>query len=384
MLDTFLNPQRRFGHDVITRISASSDSTIFCQLVQQIRERIFSSISQALRQISLPYNKIESLVFSGNTTMLHLLFELEVSSMGIYPYHTKRLNFNDFKPADIGADMFPHSQIYALPTVSSFLGGDLTGGLTLCYEMGLRSHTFFIDLGTNGELSLINSAGEIFATSCAMGPALEGMNISCGMTADVGAITHVWTDKGSLRYEMIGDSTPVGITGTALIDILSILLEENILTDEGAFANDIDSMLLPSPAKYLLKGNVKQINLWGDISLTQKDVRNVQLAKGASLTASRILLKEAGCSSEEIEQVIIAGAFGKHLNMDNFKRLKFIPGFSAASYHFLGNTSLKAAERACFEQNFLKKASLIRDRVHEIELSMRPTFNKEFIDALNF
>jgi len=383
-IGAFLNPQRRFGDDVITRIAASSKPRAFGQIVHCIREEIFSTITQALKEMSLPLNRIEKIVFSGNTTMLHFLFGLDVSSMGVYPYEVNRLDFDDFTPADIEADMLSHSQICAIPARGAFLGGDLVGGLCLCYEDGFKANTFFIDLGTNGELFLINKADEIFATSCAMGPALEGMNISSGMTADVGAITHVRAESDSLQYQMINSGTPVGITGTALIDIVSIFLKRNIIMGSGAFARDIDRIPLLVPAIYEATKDARQVNLWGDIALTQKDIRSLQLAKGASLAASRFLLKESGCTSRDVERVLIAGAFGEHLDIDHFKRLKFIPEFSNASYHFLGNTSLKAAQSACLDQGFLKKASDLRDRIHVIELSMNPDFYEEFMSAMEF
>ena len=258
------------------------------------------------------------------------------------------------------------------------------GGLAFCYEQGLNKNTFFIDMGTNGELYLINSSGEIYATSCAMGPALEGMNISWGMTADNGAITHIWSEQEIFEYHMINNGTPVGITGTALIDIIAELLDRNVILATGAFLRDHDTMLLPEPARFDNRGAVKQITLWNDIALTQKDIRSVQLAKGASLAASRFLLMEAGCAPEDIEQVIIAGAFGEHMDLENFKRLSFIAPFPNAQYHFLGNTSLKSAEKVCMDSSFLVMASELRDRVKEVELSMNPAFNDEFINSMNF
>jgi uncharacterized 2Fe-2S/4Fe-4S cluster protein (DUF4445 family) len=382
LLNTFFNPQRRFGHDVITRISAASDTKNFKSLIRLLQEEIFLSVIQALEALAIPHERIKKIIVSGNTTMLHLFFGFDVSSIGVYPYKPLHIDFNGLSATDAGARMFRHAQVRALPALSGFLGGDLLGGLGLCYEQGFTKNTFFIDLGTNGEIFLINKAGEIYATSCAMGPALEGMNIVCGMTADSGAITHVWEENRQLRYDMIKDGGPVGITGTALIDIIAVLLGLGIITSDGAFIKETKN--LPSPAAFDAKGHVRQINLWKDIVLTQKDIRSVQLAKGASLAASNILLKKAGCSLEDIEDVIIAGALGKHVDLDNFKKLKFIPDFPNAKYHVLGNTSIQAAERSCVDSGFLDRVTLLRNKVTEVELSMDPGFNEEFIASLNF
>jgi len=217
-----------------------------------------------------------------------------------------------------------------------------------------------------------------------MGPAFEGMNISSGMTADVGAITHIGADNNKLDFEMLGESAPVGMCGTALIDIIAHFLRMGVILPSGAFSKEISNIELPTPARYLHDGNLKMIKLWDEITLTQKDIRNVQLAKGASLSAALILLDEAGCSLRDIEQVLIAGAFGQHLDIENFKQLRFLPDFPNAEYHFLGNSSLTAAERACLDPGFLEKARSARDRVQVVELSGHTDFNKQFVEAIKF
>jgi uncharacterized 2Fe-2S/4Fe-4S cluster protein (DUF4445 family) len=271
-----------------------------------------------------------------------------------------------------------------MPAVSAFLGSDFVGGLNVCHEKGFGENTFFIDLGTNGELFLINGSKKIFAASCAMGPALEGMNISCGMTADSGAVTHAWIDSGFLKYRMIGPESPVGITGTALIDIISIFLAEEIIQDNGAFSADLQQRSFPHPARFSDGLKSKQICLWENIAISQRDVRNLQLAKGASLTASKLILEAADCSPDNVRHVLIAGAFGTHLDLDNFKRLGFIPDFPNATFHFLGNTSLAAAARACAADEFLAEASHLRSQVTELDLAGHPSFSSQFIAALNF
>jgi uncharacterized 2Fe-2S/4Fe-4S cluster protein (DUF4445 family) len=305
--------------------------------------------------------------------------------MGIYPYLAQLLDFHGFKPEDIDChDIFPNAHVLALPAVSAFIGSDLIGGLALCHAEGFRRNTFFIDMGTNGELFLINSKGRIVSASCAMGPALEGMNISCGITADPGAITHVHILHNKLKYETIPNGPPLGITGTALIDLLSILLQGGHLTTSGAFHSRIDTQLLPAPMRYVRTAQMRQLTLWGNIALTQADIRNVQLAKGASLAAARILLKETDCLPDDIDHVIVAGGFGQHILPDNFRRLKFIPDFPSAQYHFLGNTSLKAAERACFDKGFIGEAYRLRNKIREIDLARHPDFEREFIAAMKF
>jgi len=383
-LESFLNPQRRFGHDIISRIAAANDPENHRTMTRNIRQAIFGTIQRELEAMGLPFRRIEKIVFSGNTTMIYLLFGLDVSPLGRYPFQATTLDFLNFSSRDFHADLFPEARIFALPSASAFLGGDFMGGLTLCRENGFIENTFFMDLGTNGELYIQNGSGSVHAASCAMGPALEGMNMSCGMTADTGAITHAWIDGENLEYEMIGNGSPSGLTGTAMIDLVACFLKLGLIQKNGAFSPDLKERKLPGPARYAEDPKNRRILLWNDIAVTQADIRNLQLAKGAGLAASRLLLRAAGCKAEDIRHVLIAGALGSHLAPDNFRRLGFIPEFPQAAFHDLGNTSLQAAGRAGMQDEFLRKAIHLRDYVNELNLAVHPEFGREFISAMNF
>lgn len=376
-LDAFLNPQRRYGDDVISRIAAADDPAVHARLSDLIRQAIAGSLSQALTHMGLPYERIESLAVSGNTTMLYLLLGLDVASLGRAPYVAAE---HDFDGLSLDLGLLPDKPVSILPIQSAFLGADLVGGLAICHELGYQARTLFIDLGTNGELFLIDPQGQVWAASCAMGPALEGMNISCGMTAAEGAITHVRDENHSLDYEMLGQGIPAGISGTALIDLLAIFLKKGGITSQG----NLLPVPLPSPAHFVGDQGHKRIDLWDTIAITQKDIRQVQLAKGASLAASRRLLTEAGCVPDDIEQVIIAGAFGAHLDLANFRRLGFLPHLPRATYTYIGNTSLMAAAAACREPAFMEQARRLRDQVREVALAQDQGFQRLYLDALAF
>ena len=379
-LDAFLNPQRRYGHDVISRIAAATDPDKAKRQSSLIRHAVLNSLGRACTHMGLPSSAVTRIMFSGNTTMLTLLFGLDATPLGCSPYTAPDLDFDRFSPADIEARMFPQARISTLPALSAFLGGDLMGGLAVCQAKGLKRSVFFIDLGTNGELFLCDPDGNIFAASCAMGPALEGMNISCGMSADEGAITHVHLKEGRLVHEMLGPGKPVGIAGTALIDILALFLKRGIITPQGA----LTCSPLPTPARYRDDGLWRRIELWNDIGLTQQDVRNVQLAKAATMAAGRLLLKASGCSADAVEHVVIAGAIGQHLYLDHFRTLGFIPDFPKAKYRYLGNTSLMAAQCACIDDAFLPRVRALRKSVSEVGLAGHPDFEREFLKAMAF
>lgn len=381
-LGDFLNPQRRYGHDVISRIAAARNKKTADDMTRRIRNAIKTSTLRALEAIGLRTDRIDRIVISGNTTMLYFFFGLDVSPLGTHPYRAECLDLSGFRPADVGMEEFACAEIEAMPILSAFVGGDAVSGFSLYYSDGLKKNTFYIDLGTNGEIVVVNSRGEIRAASCAMGPALEGMNISCGMSAGDGVITHARLEGGTMVYDMMGEGDPAGLSGTALIDIVSLLLESGGITYRGTIA--VPGYVLPAPSEIVTSGKGKSVRLWGRLFLTQGDLRNLQLAKGASFAASQLLLEVSECGAEKIERVIIAGALGRNLDMENFRRLGFIPEFPNAEYIITGNASLEAAALACRKDNFLKRAREIRDRMTEVPLAGSDDFRRGFIDALEF
>ena len=384
LTDTFLNPQRRFGDDTMSRIAAAADTAVFKKQVQLIREAIYSSCIRTISALSLTAEKIKRIAVCGNTTMLHFLFGMNVSSMGTYPFTPEAFDFAIHSPETIDMPLFADAELLSLPAISAFLGSDVLGGLAICFEDGFDKNTCFIDLGTNGEIFLINNDGNIYAASCAMGPALEGMNISCGMTATSGAITHFSLSNGKVKFEILGDELPVGLSGTGLIDLIAILHRANIIQDSGAFNGELETMRLPEPLVFSVQDQMKHILLSDGVSLSQADIRNLQLSKGASHAATELLMVESNSQKSKIDNVVIAGSLGEHLSIDQFNHLGFLPEFPNAEFSFRGNTSLMAAQKVCIEPEFIKMASLLRDRVIEVQLNCQPEFNDKFVDALNF
>ena len=376
---SFLNPQRRWGHDVISRIAAAADPAARDALESILCVSILSSIDDGLAGTGIMLSRITRLVLAGNTTMTYFFSGLNTAPLGAHPYTAAVKDFPRIVLPAAGVHALP-GHVSALPVASAYLGGDLVGGLALLDERSRRSGVFFIDLGTNGEMFLRTKGGDIFAASCAMGPALEGMNISHGMTADEGAITHITMSASGPLCEVMGGGKPLGISGTGLIDAVSLMLESGLVSASGAFTKGA----LTGPFTAVTHNGVKAARIAGDVHVTQKDIRSLQLAKGASLAGARILLKEAGSAPEEIDQVFIAGAFGENLSIDHFKRLAFIPSFPRARYHFSGNTSLAAAARACVDPSFMERARTLRDATRVVELSIHPEFNDEFVKCLDF
>lgn len=375
---TLLNPQRRFGHDVITRISNAQNPEVLSKLTQLLTDTIISLITTSCKLSQTEYTNIQTIAISGNTVMSYSFLGIDITQLGTYPYATSVTSFNEYSNYRPFKNTFPKATVCVLPVVSAFLGGDFLGGIATMYKKG--SNSFFFDIGTNGEMAIIKKDGSIIATSCAMGPALEGMNISSGMTATEGAITHFMLQDATLACTSLG--TPSGLSGTALVDIIAILLQVGIIDSTGVIKTIPENLKNQISVEY--NNGIKTLKICNGITLTQIDIRNVQLAKAASLAASRILLKEAGLTEQDIDTVFIAGAFGKNVDINNFIRLSFIPNFQSAHYHAIGNTSLQAAVEALTNPEFRERLLNIRNSINAIDLSLHSDFNDEFIRSVNF
>lgn len=376
-LPTVMNPQRRYGHDVIARIAAAADPEKRKHLTGSLRRTIAFLLERLYRHRPVLAGAVEELVIAGNTAMTYFFFGIDTSPLGTFPYLTSKIDFDTDDIHDSEKTLPDIRKISALPVASAFLGGDLVGALALTGREGIPDNTLFFDIGTNGEMFLTIGGGEVYATSCAMGPALEGMNISRGMTAAPGAINHFYLTNNRLHYNVINDIEPVGISGTALVDALSLFLEYGLMARSGSIKTETtcpDGVEVKNLAFHIGKS----------LAITQKDIRAIQLARAASFAAARILMKEAGLSPGEIKKVIIAGSFGENLSLEHFKNLHFLPALPRADYTFAGNTSLAAALAAARDVSFIEHAEKLRDRLHVIDLASHPDFNETYLAAMDF
>ncbi len=377
-LPSVMNPQRRYGHDVIARIAALDDP----EKAHHLTGALLRTIAQMYREIInfRPELKglITQLVVSGNTTMSYLFLGLDARPLGTFPYEAPVLTFTDDMTEKARDILQGIKKIRVLPGASAFLGGDLTGGLALMEREGIPEGTLFFDMGTNGEMFLKNGEGSLVATSCAMGPALEGMNISSGMTAAPGAVNHLSIRKNTLEISVIDDEPPAGIAGTGLIDCISLLLDRGLIDRSGSIAKGITETGVTGLSLEGLSFIIAE-----GITITQKDIRNIQLARAASFAGAAILLKEGNLPAGKIKKVIIAGSFGENLNLEAFKNLKFLPDFKNAEYSFVGNTSLRAAA-AAVDDSFYKEVEAQSRAMRIVDLASHQDFNDLYMESMNF
>ena len=374
-----LNPQTAWGGDVITRIdycrkSENGLSVLRSALIEQIGAMLDETLGRGLGR-----DQVYLMTAAGNSTMLHILAGVNPVSLALAPFRPVFLKPLVIDAQRYGLPMAPQGRLVLLPGASAYVGADIIGGLAAVDYRSALPCTLFIDIGTNGEIVLIESPDRLVATSCAMGPALEGMNISRGCRAVPGAIDSV-TIGGDLelRFTTIGgDLPPVGICGSGLVDLVAALLSTGAVSPRGAFHTGAGGKFSDR-----LRGD--RYHLTEDVFITQKDIRQVQLAKAAAITAILTLLGEAGRSVTDLQQIIVAGSFGYHLNPESLKRIGLLPGDYFGPVAFAGNSSLSGASLVVRSRRMLGEMERLASAVRVLELGAHPDFKKRFLSMLDF
>jgi uncharacterized 2Fe-2S/4Fe-4S cluster protein (DUF4445 family) len=360
-----VNPQRTYGADVVSRIKISNEG-MSGTLSMMIRKELLHGIHMLLKEDQIAFDSIKQIIICGNTTMIHLLMEYSCDGLGSFPYIAVNLSLINTYTDDIFGteEKIP---IMILPSISVYVGGDITAGLLACEIYLKEKPCLFIDLGTNGEIVLGNKE-RLLVTSTAAGPAFEGGNISCGVGSIPGAICHASFDDGILRFETIDKQPPVGICGTGVIEIVSELLKEGVVDSSG---------LLLDPyfdGGYPIAG----------MKLIQDDIRELQLAKAAIRAGVDTLLDSFGIAYEQLDEVYIAGGFGYHLDVDKAIYIGLLPEEIKDKVLALGNTSLSGAICAITDSEAKNKLDQIIASAEEIHLSNIDEFRDLFIKYLSF
>ncbi len=371
-----LNPQTIFGGDVISRISFTMQEE---NGLDKLQEVIIEKIDELIKElIGEKFNRddIYNLNIAANTTMLHILAGVNPESIAKAPYKATFLDKIDLRPKELNIKINPKGIITLLPSISSYVGADIVAGI-VAIDINKYQSVIFIDIGTNGEMVLLKD-GKLYSTSTAAGPALEGMNISCGMRAESGAIEKFELDENyNISYDTIGGSRARGICGSGLLDITSSLIKAKIIEPSGRFSKNI-----PENIKKRFKD--KKFYITEDIYISQKDIRQIQLAKGAIASGITMLLKEVDDSIENIEHAIIAGSFGYHLKEESIRTVGIIPSGFKGDIKFVGNSSVEGAKLSLLNKDKLLEMMDIKDKVEVVDLSSKDYFQKYFIEALNF
>ncbi len=386
------NPQAIFGDDVMSRISAISSDPNLLRRLQRMAVKTIEWGTQALiDSMNIAPAHLKTMMVVGNSTMIHIFVGQNPASIGVYPYEPQFVEEKQFAADSIGFSFNPRTEVHTLPLITGFIGADTVGAAVAAELEENPVGTMLVDVGTNGEIMFLGKTG-LVATSCATGPAFEGATIQHGMQAVPGAINTVKIDqeKRKVSYSLIqrkpgNTKKPLGICGTGVISAVAELLRAGIISKDGSFnhetkypnlqldENDIAQFMLVPPEK-TADGRA--------IVLTQKDVRAIQLAKGAIRTGIELL-----CIETHIDlpgKILLAGAFGSYINPQDALTIGMLPDLPPKDIEGVGNAAGAGAILTLFEKRFTKKANELSRSTRVLDLSTHPDFQDIFINALAF
>lgn len=371
-----LNSQMQFGADVISRIQYSMENSLKI-ISMTLKDDIVSCVRKLIDSLGIERRSIYKMAISGNNIMRHLLLGLFCDSMSNYPFTSVT---NDEVEVDFNSlfkSRLLNCIVYVLPAVSSYVGADILAGMVSCNFHVSNKLVMLVDIGTNGEVALGNG-NRILCTSTAAGPAFEGANIENGIGSIKGAISSVKINKKFQRgeniydisYSTIGNNTAVGICGSGIIDLTAELVKNRIIDDTGRFNRDI------------CKTNFIKVS--DKVIFTQKDIREVQMAKSAIRSGIDVLVKRFGCSFDEIYKVYIAGGFGNRINLENAILIGLLPKSFLEKSETVGNSSLLGTVEYLINKNTKNNIQHILNTVNAFDLSMDREFKNYFINNMYF
>ena len=382
------NGQISYGEDVISRIVYSQREGGRKALQQAVVGTITQVVERVLEKGGVDRCQISHMVAAGNTTMTHLLLDVNPKYIRIAPYVPAATFMPPVRAGRLGIDVCDHVHMYTFPCVSSYVGGDIVSGVIGSGVFQTDKVTLYVDIGTNGE-AVVGNREWLVATSCSAGPAFEGGGIKHGMRATRGAIEAVQVEPltGEPHILTIGGKKPVGICGSGIIDAVAELLEAGILGQNGKFKDGAAGEWLRKNEDdqweyVLVRGEYTAGG--GDIVVTEPDIDNLMRAKGAIFAGVNTLLDSVGMDMDAVEQVYVAGGFGKYLQIDRAAAIGLFPEMDPDRFTFVGNGSLLGARLVSFSKDMLKSAEEVARMMTNIELSDNQRFMDEYMAALFF
>ena len=394
-----INAQKTLGLDVLTRITYEIEhpqegSTL---LQKAIVDSINEMLDEISKQAGICREDIYEITVAANCTMMHMLLGIDARSIGKSPYAPIFVKARNLPVHSIGIQAAKEARLYCLPSVSSYIGADIVAGAYVCQLHKAQDKVLFIDIGTNGEI-VLSIEGRLLCCSCAAGPALEGMNISCGMRAAEGAIEDVKITEKGVLLKVIGDANdteneknaedPVGICGSGILSVVKELVRTGLVKKDGAFIRK--EKLNQQDYRYSmiqLNGKKREFVLSEKsqgLRITQSDVRQVQLAKGAILSGFYALLEKAGISMEKLDRVMIAGQFGAHLPAESLTGTGILPKEVENKLVYVGNSSKTGAFMALLSTQVRTEMEQIAERMDYMELGNTEGYERLFTRCMTF
>ena len=385
---SFLNPQVAFGDDVISRIAYSSSQPGALERIQRtLTGEMDKNIGTMAERNGIFKEDITEIMIAANTVMEHLFAGVSPKSIGHSPYMPEFFLKPPFKASAVGININEAGVVKMIPNVAGYVGADIVAGVAALDMDRQNKIRLLVDIGTNNEIVIGGSEG-MFCCATAAGPALEGARIQYGMRASVGAIEKVTLENGLLKCQTIGGEAPKGLCGSGLIDAIALLLNEGIINESGRFeypekCRDERFMTRLGRSE---SGMVRLLLTDEEhpVYLTQKDIREVQLAVGAVKVGVEVMLEQVGITKDKIAEVCLAGAFGNNIDIESAARVGLIPDIERAKIHGVKNTSGLGACLSLASEKFYERTKETAQKMSYVELSSLPDFQKRFVKAMSF
>jgi len=382
-----INPQKNYGLDVLSRIEYQQNNPL---AETNLKQSILNCIDDLIIKLSLSTkinrNQIGAITIAGNTAMLHFLLGYSAQCLGKAPYESKVVGATKIDFENLGLKSVQNGNVYVLPPIKGFIGSDISAGLLVSDIESKTDATLFIDIGTNGEL-VMKTKDKMVCCSCAAGPAFEGANISCGMRAEIGAIEKIEIlDTGKIKIETIGNKKPVGICGSGIMDLLGEIARVQLVGKTGRLKK---ANLLEDAYKELVgeDDSGRYFNLKTDekeFKIYQSDLRQIQLAKGAIRSGIEALIQSSNLKENELNEVILAGQFGKHLRVQSLVDVGIIPKHLKEKVKYVGNSSKTGAEMCLTHEKWREKIEKLVENIEYLELSKLDGYDRLFAECLKF
>ncbi|WP_415931519.1 ASKHA domain-containing protein [Zhenpiania hominis] len=381
-----INEQKQYGLDVLTRITYEIENPQEGR--NRLRQAITDSLDKQIRQMcaeaGIDSDSVYEITTSANSTMLHMFLGVDAVSLGTSPFAPIFTAGRYFSAADTGLKTAENAVVYLLPAVSSYIGADIVAGAYVCGLQRTNRRVLFIDIGTNGEIVLA-SGGRLLSCSCAAGPALEGMNIRSGMRAAEGAVEDVRLTPEGAELNVIGGGKAKGFCGSGILAVIRELLKNGLIEKNGTILKPEKLDDSDWRKKFLqLNGKKREVVLAPELIVTQSDIRQVQLAKGAILSGFYALLKQAGITMEDLDEVIVAGQFGMHLPVESLTGTGILPKEVGNRLTYVGNSSKTGAYMALMSGSVKREMEKLAKKMEYMELSASQGYERLFSQCLQF
>ena len=390
---SLLNPQTTYGGDVIMRVKYCVENGVdgptgdIRKALNQLAAKCAASAKQKMKNIYL-------ITVVGNTCMHHLFLGISPASLAYAPYTPAAAEPMQLTASEFGFAVNPSAKLYMLPNIAGFVGADTVGAALAASMDEKKEITLLIDIGTNGEM-VLGTEKRLIACSTAAGPAFEGALITCGMRGAEGAIDHVSLKDGKFAYSVIGGGKPIGICGSGLIDLMSELVRTGLVESAGRLLppDEIDTEEGKLLAGFITEYEGQRAFLLADgeasgtgeaLVFTQKDIREVQLAKGAMAAGIQMMCQRLGIVTDDIKTVMIAGAFGSYMSPASACGIGLIPPELEEEVMAIGNAAGQGAKLCVLSIDEYKRAADISKKIEYLELAADPAFQDVFVDELEF